>query len=625
MAFALSGVLVATCFLAPGGFTGEERVSLDIQVKAPIFQKADKDLLEELKANGIAAKPEKNNYWNGKAHFKPDAKPELLTPLNMTGKGNKGIAILVDFQEDDGVSKVPGVELQGVKRVPREYFDALLNGEVYNPYTHENFSWITDGMKNPPLTQTMKNYYKEVSYDQYGIEVEVVDWVTLPKGYNYYMGQDGYAVSNENGDAMIGQLVADAIAKADANGVDFSQYAVDAQENEFWFQQDKDLYNKVPKSNGTYYIDENGQKITKVVPNIFIIHRGTGAEFSSDPSIIWSHKWDIMSALYWGHYNKTGKELTEEQYVNNLKYVVADGAVINTYNIVPEVGQDISGHLKNVYKDLFGPGTANPDYNGRKPSPAYVGVYAHEFGHVLGLPDQYDYGYDSEGTGMFTLMAGGSYGRNVTTADGIEQKNLRWFTGNSPVHMDAWSKYYLGFAKPTLVTENKKLTLRAASQYPDIYRIDVPGSNGREYFLLENRQLDGFDKGFLVNEAIKGLVVYHVVDDIFVSSFHRPNEAANPTPNHRTNKYLDGESGQTHYAISVIQADGNYDLEKGNNDGDAGDTFPGAANVINLLSAGSKINTNSVKMWNSGSERTGINLVNIKEVNGVITLDVVFK
>lgn len=620
MAFALSGVLVATCFLAPGGFTEGDAIATDLQVKAPIYQKADKDLLEELKANGIAAKPEKNQHWNGKAHFKPATDGQLLTPLNMTGKGNKGIAILVDFPLNNNKSEVPGVESQNVKRVPRRLFYDLLNGRTYNPYTHDNFSWITQGMTNPPLTQTMKNYYKEVSYDQYGIDVEVVDWVTLDKSYNYYMGQTGFAVGNENGDAMIGELIADAIKKADANGVDFSKFAVPAQAGEFWFQQDKDKFNNLPVSDGSYYIDEKGQKITKVVPNIFIIHRGTGAEYSTDPSIIWSHKWDIMSALYWKQYYQTGTPYTDAEYVQKLKYVVADGAVINTYNIVPEVGQDISGYLKTAYPQSF-----PQDYTGRKPSPAYVGVYAHEFGHVLGLPDQYDYGYDSEGTGMFTLMAGGSYGRNVTTADGVPKSTLRWFTGNSPVHMDAWSKYYLGFVKPIMVNGNQKLTLRAATDYPDIYRIDVPGSNGREYFLLENRQLKGFDKGFLVNGEIKGLVVYHVVDDIFVSSFNRPNEAANPTPNHRTNNFMDAETGQSHYAISVIQADGNYDLEKGINDGDNGDTFPGAGNVMTLLSDGSSINTNSVKMWNAGSERTGINLVNIKENNGVITLDVVFK
>ena len=54
------------------------------------------------------------------------------------------------------------------------------------------------------------------------------------------------------------------------------------------------------------------------------------------------------------------------------------------------------------------------------------GIDCHEFGHILGLPDLYDYTFapNSNGTGNYSLMSVGCWGNN----------------GLTPVHLDAWSK-----------------------------------------------------------------------------------------------------------------------------------------------------------------------------------------
>jgi immune inhibitor A len=65
-----------------------------------------------------------------------------------------------------------------------------------------------------------------------------------------------------------------------------------------------------------------------------------------------------------------------------------------------------------------------------------VGVFAHEFGHDLGLPDLYDRTSSRDnGTGFWTLMSSGSWGSSPE-ADHI---------GTEPMHMGAWEKLALGW------------------------------------------------------------------------------------------------------------------------------------------------------------------------------------
>lgn len=609
LAIFLTLVMVLTSTFSFGQAYSVNELEMSNSLSAPIYQKLDPEIVTVARENGIKVTGEVGKQFNGKSYLKPEAYTEVLANKDMTGKGKKGIAILVDFPvTGEGISDVPGVKYP---QIPQQKFDGLLNGTEYNPYDLDIFKGLAtyNGIA-APTDRTLRNYYKEVSYDNFEIDVEVVDWVTLPQSYEYYLGQD-YGYNNENGDAHIGELVYDAIKLADES-VDFSQYAVDVNPDEVW-RYEKD---------GSLYTLEDGSPVVKIVPNIFIIHRGTGAEFSTDPSIIWSHKWDIMSAKYFGYYYQNGTYMNVDQEKELLKYPTVDGVAVNTYNICPEVGRDISGYLKNLYP----PEVIGVDYKGSAPAPAYPGVYAHEFGHVLGLPDQYDYGYESEGTGIYTLMAGGSYGRNISSA---------FYSGNTPVHMDAWSKIYLGFVDPKLINpeEGKKqsIILRPSSEAPDIFKIDVPGSDGREYFLLENRQQKGFDVGLsytLDGSKPHGLAVYHIVNDILERNFNRPNEAANWDNNHTgiAASFRTATTGEHHYGISLIQADANYDMEKGANDGDSGDLFPGKNNVTSLSSKlNSSINTTSLYKWNTGNTETGIVIENIKEnADGTITCDVVF-
>ena len=76
-----------------------------------------------------------------------------------------------------------------------------------------------------------------------------------------------------------------------------------------------------------------------------------------------------------------------------------------------------------------------------------MGTFAHEFAHNLGLPDLYDTDYSSEGVGLWSIMASGNYLQNSLGQ-------------NNPAHLDAWSKYKLGWITPE--------SLDPASQTDDI-------------------------------------------------------------------------------------------------------------------------------------------------------------
>ncbi|MCK5642060.1 MAG: M6 family metalloprotease domain-containing protein, partial [Gammaproteobacteria bacterium] len=99
------------------------------------------------------------------------------------------------------------------------------------------------------------------------------------------------------------------------------------------------------------------------VDALFVVHAGPGAEATGNDWHIWSHRSSI-----------------------NPRY--KDGVWISDYSMEPEVR-----------------GSALVD----------MGVFSHEFGHMLGLPDLYDGDYTSEGLGSWTLMAGGSWNNNGHT------------------------------------------------------------------------------------------------------------------------------------------------------------------------------------------------------------------
>ncbi|MFH1787870.1 MAG: PQQ-binding-like beta-propeller repeat protein [Candidatus Altiarchaeota archaeon] len=137
-----------------------------------------------------------------------------------------------------------------------------------------------------------------------------------------------------------------------------------------------------------------------------------------------------------------------------------------------------------------------------------MGTFGHEAGHDFGdLPDLYDIDYSSEGIGNWGMMSGGSWNGPGSQA------------GEFPAHFCAWSKYYMGWVNPTLISSPLfDEELEAVETYPDFYQIMIPlsdtpshpSSGGqKEYFLVENRQQVGFD-AYIPGS---GVLIWHVDDN----------------------------------------------------------------------------------------------------------------
>lgn len=489
--------------------------------------------------------------------------PHALNPKTSVGTQpispeQKVIALSLKFP-DEVPSKV------SYEHMPLAQLNNLLFGTEYNPYEMKQFEkYATYNGVSAPRNRTLKNYYKEASYGKVNVSGEVIE-VQMPHPYSYYkIGQEIGVVSNDYGDYTMALLVNEAVKAADAQ-VDFSQFAV------------------------------NGE-----VPNIFLIHPGTGAEWNLDPGIIWSHKWEVSEAAYYNEYANTGVEPANWDY--EAHKITVDGVKVNSYAIEPEVGGDLTGYLGAV----------------SGPYPPQVGVYAHEFGHVLGLPDLYDYGYDSEAMGAYTIMASGSWTRYPNAAP---------YSGNSPVHFDAWSKVFLGLeGVDTLTTGQKTYTINPASSANGAVKLVVPGSNGSEYFLLENRQQQPgtFDLG-LSRYGSHGLAIYHVDENVLSRNFWRPNEAQNWFQSRKQQVIPDPSTGETHYGVAVIQADNQWDLERNRNSGDPGDLFT----TGKVFSPTSTPNSGSYYFSNgtgTATNYTGIFVKNIKEnADGSITFTAGFE
>jgi M6 family metalloprotease-like protein len=266
---------------------------------------------------------------------------------------------------------------------------------------------------------------------------------------------------------------------------------------------------------------------------VLIIHAGIGEEsdvYGDTPNDVWS--------LYYKDSSIAPNASPDATCSNCLSVTLKDGQPIHEAIIMPQ----------------------NDSQDGIIVDP--LGVYAHEFGHWLGLPDLYCTGWfcganGPDGVGKWSLMGDGIYN--------IDPGHPSWY-GSSPAHPDAWSKVFLGWVNPQTPASNAEMghkTLNPVETNAEVIKIQASSGTGSQYFLLENKQKTGFDKGLPGH----GLLVW-LIDDLVVGSHLSSNTINN-------NRARPG--------VKVVEADNDWKLLTygcgGYDDcGSPGDPFPGSTN-----------------------------------------------
>ena len=186
--------------------------------------------------------------------------------------------------------------------------------------------------------------------------------------------------------------------------------------------------------------------------SLCIIHAGDDQAYSGVSTDIWSHFWYIFGRGY------------------GYPDLIVDGC-------------RISKHLDDNVGGYWMVAEFDP-----------LGVYAHEFGHDLGLPDLYDVDGSSDGLGVWCLMSHGAW--------------LGSPTGSCPSHLSAWCKIKLGWISPITVTEPLSNVLLPQIETNSVaYKLQA---SQNEYFLVVNRQKVGYDS-YLPGS---GILVWHIDESV---------------------------------------------------------------------------------------------------------------
>ncbi|MEH7107520.1 immune inhibitor A domain-containing protein [Bacillus sp. JJ1764] len=224
---------------------------------------------------------------------------------------------------------------------------------------------------NGDKVKTFKQYYEEQSGGSYTVTGNVSDWLTVPGNAADY-GSDAPEGGNDNKPGTKGPrgLVKDALNAAVAKGINLADY-------------DKlDIYD----------IDGDGNinEPDGLVDHLMVLHAGVGQEAGGGAlgdDAIWSHRWDL-------------------------------GGVYSVPNTKAAVDYWKEGRM------------AAYDYT-IEPEDGAVGVFAHEFGHDLGLPDEYDTQYTGQGepVASWSIMSGGSWNGHIagTQPPSFSPQNKEFF------------------------------------------------------------------------------------------------------------------------------------------------------------------------------------------------------
>ncbi|MEW1722751.1 immune inhibitor A domain-containing protein [Streptomyces sp. NPDC093109] len=288
-------------------------------------------------------------------------------------------------------------------------------------YSQEHFQDLYFGSgkdsKGQPK-ESLKTYYEKTSSGRYSVDGQVSDWVKVPWNEARY----GSNYCGSSNCANVWDLVRDGVnawvadqkaqGKSDAEIKDYlSQY-------DQWDRYDYDNDGDFNEPDG--YID-----------HFQIVHAGEDESAGGGvqgTDALWAHRW-------YAYGSSAGSAGPGDNKAGGAQ-IGDTGIWVGDYTMQPENGG--------------------------------LGVFAHEYGHDLGLPDLYDTAGGENSTGFWTLMSSGSW--LGTGKDAI---------GDLPGDMTAWDKLQLGWldydrAKAATASTHKLGVSAYNTKNPQALVVDLP-------------------------------------------------------------------------------------------------------------------------------------------------------
>jgi len=274
------------------------------------------------------------------------------------------------------------------------------NSTYWKPdFSREHFQEMFFTGLDDQRGESFGDIYKEMSSGRFDLQGDVSDWVTVP----YSEASYGQTENNVDMTRFV-QHAADAWYEDQlAQGKTPEQITEYLQSFDVWDRYDLDGDGLFDEPDG--YID-----------HFQAIHAGEGEEAGAPEWAIWSHRWSV---------NPNGWQ---------------DGEG-------PQ-GYEPAGGIKIGDSDIW-----IRDYT-TEPENGGLGVFAHEFGHDLGLPDYYDTAGGENGTGFWNLMSSGSWLGHGKDA-----------IGTTPNHMGATEKLFLGWLDYEVVEHGESDRVRLGPSF----------------------------------------------------------------------------------------------------------------------------------------------------------------
>ena len=405
---AASGLLSAGLLLvsapapaAPTGHApGEARRDTGHQPKHPLKIKAKRDAQKDAALQRVL---------QGKKPFKAGKQKGQEVPLELEGT-DRIFVVLAEFGDerypDPRFSDTPNFDLPDPE--PKR-FDGPLHNQIPEPdRTVDNSTlWQADYNREhyeDMYFNRMAAYYERQSSGRYTVEGDVTEWVKVP--FNQALYGRAYCGDPVGAPATTcastKALIRDALAVWVQDQLDAGRTMAQIQD----YLKTFDVQDRYDGDGDGDFAEPDG-----FIDHFQIVHAG-GDEAAGDPTYgtdaIWSHRW--YSNLQGGgpgglpgvNVGSNGGSLSSDKVPNN-----PTGVWVGDYTIQPENGG--------------------------------LGVFAHEFGHDLGLPDLYDTSGNTGGaensTAFWSLMSSGA---NIGDGgpDGI---------GDSPTDLGVWELFQLGW------------------------------------------------------------------------------------------------------------------------------------------------------------------------------------